>query len=344
MRNTAEEVVHSQSSEFERPSSKRFSTNCFLNNVSLVLEDIIRIATRKSPLAVWQAEFVAALIREAYPGIRTKLVRMTTRGDKILDSPLAKVGGKGLFVKELEQGMLNGHADIAVHSMKDVPVDYPPGLHLGAVLRRDDPRDALIACKGLRYAEIPKQARIGTSSLRRQCQVKAQFPECEIVSLRGNVNTRLNKLDAGEFDAILLAAAGLNRLGLDHRISELLDPSVCLPAIGQGAIGVECRCDDLRVNRILASLHHRDTSTCVMAERAMNRRLQGGCQVPIAGFAELNGNHLRLRGLVGHPDGSSIISGEVNGMASCAEELGYTMAEDLLSRGGDKILRMFFDL
>ena len=304
--------------------------------------ELIRIATRKSPLALWQAEHVAALLQSAHPGLRIELVKMTTRGDKLLDAPLAKVGGKGLFVKELEQGMLEGDADIAVHSMKDVPVEFPDGLHLAAILPREDPRDALVSSAYPNFEALPAHAKIGTSSLRRQCQIKAYLPDCEILHLRGNVNTRLAKLDAGEFDAIILAAAGLNRLGMEHRITQLLPPELSLPAIGQGAIGIESRSGDDQISRLLEPLHDLDTATRVLAERAMNQRLNGGCQVPIAGYAELHGDHLRLRGLVGSPDGAHIVHGEISGPRSEAQALGVALAEDLLARGADKILEAFY--
>ncbi|MBS1212974.1 MAG: hemC, partial [Proteobacteria bacterium] len=307
-----------------------------------VAQEVIRIATRRSPLALWQAEHVARLLQDAYPGIRTELVKMTTRGDKLLDAPLAKVGGKGLFVKELEQGMLEGEADIAVHSMKDVPVEFPEGLHLAAILEREDPRDALVSSSYPSFAALPADGRIGTSSLRRQCQIKALLPGCEILNLRGNVNTRLAKLDAGEYDAIVLAAAGLKRLGMADRITEILPPETSLPAIGQGAIGIECRSGDARVNELLTALHHPETALRVQAERAMNERLQGGCQVPIAGYAELQGESLRLRGLVGSPDGSSLIRGEVSGPGTDAHALGVALAEDLLARGADRILKALY--
>ncbi|WP_054774894.1 hydroxymethylbilane synthase, partial [Methylogaea oryzae] len=252
--------------------------------------EIVRIATRKSPLALWQARHVAERLEQAFPGLRTELVTMTTRGDKLLDSPLSKVGGKGLFVKELEQGLLDGEADIAVHSMKDVPVEFPEGLHLSAILERENPLDAFVSNRYASWRDLPQGARIGTSSLRRQSQISAQRPDCQILMLRGNVNTRLAKLDAGEFDAILLAVAGLKRLGFDERIAEALPAEVSLPAMGQGAIGIECRADDAEINRLLAELHHADTAVCVSAERALNARLQGGCQVPIAGYAELDGD------------------------------------------------------
>ena len=303
---------------------------------------IVRIATRKSALALWQAEHVAECLRQAHPGIKTELVKMVTRGDKILDVPLAKVGGKGLFVKELEQGMLEGKADIAVHSMKDVPVELPPGLHLGAILAREDPCDAFVSNKYSSLKELLANARIGTSSLRRQCQIKEKFPQCEILSLRGNVNTRLAKLDAGEYDAIILASAGLKRLGLETRITERLDTFVSLPAIGQGAIGIECRSNDPEINALVKALHNQKTSICVSAERAMNARLQGGCQVPIGGFAELRGEELHIRGLVGSPDGQKLIRAERTGNADQAEELGRQVAEQLLANGADKILQELY--
>ncbi|WP_045224504.1 hydroxymethylbilane synthase [Methyloterricola oryzae] len=314
----------------------------FISLVVTVVQEVIRIATRRSPLALWQAEHVASLLREAHPGLKTELVEMTTRGDRILDAPLAKVGGKGLFVKELEQGMLAGTADIAVHSMKDVPVEFPEGLHLAAILEREDPRDALVSTKYASFEKLPPTARIGTSSLRRQCQIKTLLPDCEIRHLRGNVNTRLAKLDAGEYDAIVLASAGLKRLGMAERISEFLPAEISLPAIGQGAIGIEARSEDGRINDLVKPLHHSETAWRVLAERSMNERLQGGCQVPIAGYAELDGEQLRLRGLVGAPDGSCLVRGEVTGPVIQAQALGIALAEDLLSRGADAILKELY--
>ncbi|MGR8934822.1 MAG: hydroxymethylbilane synthase [Gammaproteobacteria bacterium] len=303
---------------------------------------IIRIATRKSPLAMWQAEHVAQQLQLLHSGLKTELVGMTTRGDKILDAPLAKVGGKGLFVKELEQGMLDGDADIAVHSMKDVPVQFPDGLHLAAILPREDPCDALVSNRYRSLAELPRNARIGTSSLRRQCQIKERFPACEVTALRGNVNTRLAKLDTGEFDAVILAVAGLKRLGFADRISQRLGISDSLPAIGQGAIGIECRSDDTLTNALLKELHDPQTSLCVRAERAMNARLQGGCQVPIAGFAELCGDRLQLRGLVGRPDGSILLRAERSGSVEQPEALGIAVAEALLEAGAEAILEELY--
>lgn len=267
---------------------------------------------------------------------------MTTLGDKILDTALAKVGGKGLFVKELEQGMLDGRADLAVHSMKDVPVELPPGFHIGAILAREDPRDVLVSVKFSSLNQLPQAACIGTSSLRRQCQLKQRFPHWQILPLRGNVGTRLEKLESGQFDAIVLAAAGLKRLGLEARITHWLDPDLCLPAIGQGAIGIECRREDVSINRLIAPLHDPDTAACVLAERALNARLGGGCQVPIAGLAQLRGGRLYLRGRVGMPDGSELIAAEIEGEAAEAQALGYALAETLLARGADRILQAVY--
>jgi hydroxymethylbilane synthase len=305
-------------------------------------EKIIRIATRQSPLALWQAQHVAQCLEAQFPELKTELVKMVTLGDKILDAPLAKVGGKGLFVKELEQGMLAGIADIAVHSMKDVPVEFPEGLHLAAILPREDPTDAFVANAYQTLDELPTAARIGTSSLRRECQIRAKFPNARILSLRGNVNTRLAKLDAGDYDAIILASAGLKRLGMAARITESLDTTVSLPAVGQGAIGIECRTDDTEINAMLAVLHDVGTGLCVTAERAMNARLQGGCQVPIAGYAIQQNGQLIMRGLVGQPDGSVLYRSERTAGLEQAEMLGRLIAEDLLSQGADNVLQALF--
>jgi len=305
-------------------------------------EKTLRIATRKSPLALWQAEYVRDRLLAAHPGLQVELVRMTTQGDKILDSPLAKIGGKGLFVKELEEGLLSGRADLAVHSMKDVPVELPSGLHLAVICEREDPRDAFVSRHYKTLDELPQGARVGTSSLRRQCQLKARRPDLQILNLRGNVNTRLAKLDGGEFDAIILAAAGLLRLGFSERITAYLEPEVSLPAIGQGAVGIECRNDDPEVNALLSVLDHRETHIRVSAERAMNHRLEGGCQVPIAGHATLDDDTLWLRGLVGDPKDGLVIRGEVSGPATEAQRLGVTLADDLLSRGAAAILKAVY--
>lgn len=299
----------------------------------------VRIATRKSPLALWQAEFVAAELRRVHPGLTVELVTMTTQGDKVLDSPLAKIGGKGLFVKELETSLLNGETDIAVHSMKDVPVELPEGLHLPVICVREDPRDAFVSGKYAHIDELPQGARVGTSSLRRQCQLRQRRPDLVIQDLRGNVGSRLDKLDRGDFDAIILAAAGLLRLNLGQRITQTLGTDIMLPAVGQGAVGIECRSNDPETLALLLPLNHGETQIRVTAERAMNHRLEGGCQVPIAGHAELSGNRLRLRGLVGRPDGSLLVRGEVSGPADQANQLGISLADDLLSRGAREILR-----
>ena len=303
------------------------------------MSDILRIATRKSPLALWQAEEVSRLLKKFHPDLEIELVTMTTQGDKILDTPLAKIGGKGLFVKELEVGMLEGDADIAVHSMKDVPMAFPEGLHLAVVLEREDPSDAFVSNTYKSFDELPLNAKVGTCSLRRQTQLKEARPDIEILDLRGNVNTRLAKLDNGDYDAIILASAGLKRLGFDERITQSISTDQSLPAIGQGAIGIECRSDDEHINALLEPLNHADTALRVKAERAQNTRLNGGCQIPIGGYAELIGdNRIRLRGLIGFPDGSKIFRSEKEGSYAEAESLGIAVAEDLLSQGGDKVL------
>jgi len=302
-------------------------------------DNIVKIATRKSPLALWQAEFVKAELLKHHPDLQIELVKMVTQGDKILDTPLAKVGGKGLFVKELEVGMLEGDADIAVHSMKDVPVEFPDGLHLAVICEREDPRDAFVSNTFNSIDELPQGAKVGTSSMRRECQLRANRPDLEILSLRGNVNTRLRKLDDGEYDAIILAAAGLKRLGFEDRIKHAIDPLVSLPAIGQGAVGIECRSDDKHINDLIAPLNHTETAIRVAAERAMNSRLEGGCQVPIGGYAVLEHGVILLRGLVGKPDGTEIIRGDISGKPEDAAELGTVLADDLLSRGAKEILQ-----
>ena len=302
------------------------------------MRSTIRIATRKSPLALWQAHFVQSRLQQLYPQLRVELLPMSTKGDKILDSPLAKVGGKGLFVKELEQAILAGDADIAVHSMKDVPVEFPDGLGLSIICERDDPRDAFVSARFPSLAELPAGSRVGTSSLRRQCQLRASRPDLQILDLRGNVNSRLAKLDGGEYDAILLAAAGLKRLGLQERITTLLPPEQSLPANGQGAVGIECRLDDDELLTLLAPLEHLPTRQRVLAERAMNRALQGGCQVPIGAYAELEGDQLWLRGLVGSPDGRQILHAECRGAASEPEALGQALADQLLAQGAARLL------
>lgn len=299
----------------------------------------LKIATRQSPLALWQAEFVKAELLKYHPALKVALLPMTTRGDKILDSSLSKIGGKGLFVKELEHALLEGVADIAVHSMKDVPMEFPQGLGLAVICEREDPRDAFVSNQYKTFETLPKNARVGTSSLRRQSQIKQVRPDLHILDLRGNVQTRLAKLDAGEFDAIILAAAGLIRLGLQKRISESLPDTISLPAGGQGAVGIETRIDDKNILDLLKPLNHLDTEICVRAERALNRRLQGGCQVPIACFAQLSHATIYLRGLVGAVDGGVILRAEDKGSAKDPEALGIRVAEQLLAQGADKILK-----
>lgn len=298
----------------------------------------LKIATRKSPLAMWQANFVKDRLEALYPELQVELVPMSTQGDKILDTPLAKVGGKGLFVKELETAMLEGRADIAVHSMKDVPVEFPEGLGLHTICEREDPRDAFVSNRFTAIDELPQGAVVGTSSLRRQCQLRAARPDLVIRDLRGNVNTRLAKLDAGEYDAIILAAAGLKRLEMAHRITTFIEPEQSLPANGQGAVGIECRLDDHELHALLAPLEHPETRIRVLTERAMNRALQGGCQVPIGAYALVEGEEVWLRGLVGSPDGSRVIRDEIRGPLADGETLGHTLAQRLLADGADAIL------
>lgn len=300
--------------------------------------NILSIGTRKSALALWQAEYVREQLQRLHPGLVVELVKITTEGDRILDRPLATVGGKGLFIKELEQALFERRVDLAVHSMKDLTVTLPAGLHIAAVCERADPRDAFVSPHHARVNALPPGTRVGTSSLRRQCQLRARHPRLSVVNLRGNVNTRLAKLDAGEYDAVILAAAGLKRLGFEQRIKSYLAPEESLPAVGQGAICIECREDDAETNGLLAGLEHAPTRVCVSAERAFNAHLEGGCQVPIGGYAELENGELRLRGLVGDPDGSRLVQGETRGPASQAERLGEALARDLLARGARAIL------
>ncbi|MDG9927923.1 MULTISPECIES: hydroxymethylbilane synthase [unclassified Pseudomonas] len=297
----------------------------------------IRIATRKSALALWQAEYVKARLEQAHPGLVVSLVPMVSRGDKLLDAPLAKIGGKGLFVKELETALLDNEADIAVHSMKDVPMDFPEGLGLFCICEREDPRDAFVSNTYDSLDALPAGSVVGTSSLRRQAQLLARRPDLKIQFLRGNVNTRLAKLDAGEYDAIILAAAGLIRLGFEERIRASISVDDSLPAGGQGAVGIECRSADSEIHALLAPLHHAETAARVTAERALNKRLNGGCQVPIACYALLEGEQLWLRGLVGQPDGGLLLRAE--GRGADAEALGEQVAEQLLAQGAEAILR-----
>ncbi len=304
--------------------------------------DIVRIATRKSPLALWQAEFVKAQLEHFHPNIQVELVTMVTKGDKILDTPLAKIGGKGLFVKELETAMLEGRADIAVHSMKDVPMDFPEGLDLEVICEREDPRDAFVSNTFKNLEELPKGSIVGTSSLRRQCQIRAARPDLIIRDLRGNVGTRLGKLDNGEYDAIILAAAGLIRLKMDERIASFIEPEQSLPAVGQGAVGIECRIDDARIKALLAPLEHKETRQRVLAERALNKRLEGGCQVPIGSYCVIEGDQFWLRALVGRPDGSVMLTEEARGSLENAETTAIVMADKLLNRGGREILQQVY--
>ena len=298
----------------------------------------LRIATRKSPLALWQAEEVSRRLKNYHPDLEIELVPMTTKGDQILNSPLSKVGGKGLFVKELEVAMLEGRADIAVHSMKDVPMEFPEGLQLSAVLERDDPRDAFISDKYKSLDDLPDGAILGTSSLRRQTVIKNAYPALEIKMLRGNINTRIAKLEAGEYDAIILAASGLKRMGFDERITAIIEPEVMLPAVGQGALGIEGRVDDAEVDALLAPLRDSETTIRLTTERAMNNRLNGGCQIPVAGYSEVNDDQVTLRGLIGFTDGSKIYRSEKSASVADAEALGIAVAEDLMAQGGDKVL------
>ncbi len=299
----------------------------------------LRIATRQSPLALWQAKEVARQLQIIHPGLETKLVKMTTHGDRILDSPLSKIGGKGLFVKELEQGLLNDSADIAVHSIKDVPMELPENLDLPVILPREDPLDAFVSNKYPDPDQLPDGAYIGTSSLRRQAQFLSKYPKIKVGALRGNVGSRLKKLDEGRYDAIILAAAGLKRLGNENRITYRIRSEQILPAVGQGAIGIECRQGDKTIKNLIKPLHDSATATCVYAERAFNRRLNGGCQVPIAAFALLEDNsQLWLRGKICALDGKRIIEGELRGSITEAESLGRQLAETFLARGADKIL------
>jgi hydroxymethylbilane synthase len=321
------------------------------------------IGTRGSKLALWQAEWVKSALLKLNPGLTIELNKIKTTGDKILDVPLAKVGGKGLFVKEIEEALLNGEADLAVHSMKDVPTDFPNGLHLSVICKREDPRDAFIApmqngkFKIQNFKSLPNGATVGTSSLRRACQLLNIRPDLKIEQLRGNLDTRLRKLNEGQFDAIILAAAGVKRLGWAERITETIEPEVSLPAIGQGAIGIECRVDDDFINNLIAPLNHTETSICVRGERACLKKLEGGCQVPIAAHARLishkpsavssqedaerrtlNAERLVMDGLVGSVSGDKIIKSHIEGNPKDAESLGIKLAEDLLSKGAKAIL------
>ena len=299
--------------------------------------DKVTIATRGSKLALWQANHIREAIEKEH-GATVEILNVKTTGDKILDAPLSKVGGKGLFVKEIEEAILEGRADLAVHSLKDVPTKLPDGLGLTAYTQREDARDALISGDGKGLADLPEGARIGSSSLRRQCQLLKVRPDLLITSLRGNLDTRLRKVEEGRYDAIILAAAGMKRLGWEDRISEFIPADILLPAIGQGALGIECRADDKQVIDLISFLDHHDTSVAVRAERAFLARLEGGCQVPIAAYGEVDGNMLRLRGLVGSLDGKTLIMDEVSGHIEEAASIGTELAELLLDRGAGEIL------
>jgi hydroxymethylbilane synthase len=298
----------------------------------------LRIATRKSPLALWQSEFVCAQLRAHWPNLHTQLVPLSTRGDQILDRSLATIGGKGLFLKELEEAMARGEADLAVHSLKDVPMQLEPGFAIGAVLARATPFDALVSNSVTRLGDLPEGARVGTSSLRRHALLRALRPDLRIADLRGNVNTRLAKLDAGEFDAILLAAAGLERLGFADRIAEVLLPPLFLPAAAQGAIAIEYRADQAGIARWLAPLHHPGTAIAVSAERALTRALEGSCQVPIAAYADAHGEKLRLRAMVGRAADGLCLRAQIEGAPEHAEPLGVELAQRLLALGAAELL------
>ena len=298
----------------------------------------IRIATRKSELALWQANHVAGLLRERYTGLRVELLPMVTKGDIILDRPLAQIGGKGLFLKELERALLNGDADIAVHSMKDVPVEEVPGLTVDVMLERANPFDALLSREGLALAELPPGARVGTSSLRRQCQLRAIRPDLAVRDLRGNVNTRVRKLQEGEYDAIILACAGLERLGMDHLVTETLEPPRWLPAATQGTIGIQCREGDDEVIGLIEPLKNADAVLRTRAERAVATALQGSCQVPLAVFADFDGEQFRIRGMVGMPDGSKLVRAGVTGSPTDVDRLSAAVSDELISQGADKII------
>ncbi len=296
------------------------------------------IATRESQLALWQAEHVKARLMALHPGLEVELLGMTTQGDQILDSPLSRIGGKGLFVKELETAMAEGRADLAVHSIKDVPMDLPEGFELAAISQREDPRDAFISRKYGSLADLPSGARVGTSSLRRQVQLRAVYPTLDVDTLRGNVNTRLRKLEEGQYDAILLAAAGLKRLGLDSHIRAILEPEESLPAVGQGALGIEIRTGRPDLAALLAPLNDPETAACVRAERAMSRMLQGGCQAPIGGYAEMLGGRIHLRAFVADLEGIRFYKSTVEGDPADPEAVGHAAAAELIAQGADRLL------
>ena len=302
----------------------------------------LKIATRQSPLALWQAEHIRSRLESLHQDLHVELVTFVTQGDKILDTPLAKIGGKGLFVKELEAALLDGRADLAVHSMKDVPMHLPEGLELAVICEREDPFDAFVSNHYQHFDELPQGAKLGTSSLRRKCQILKMRPDLDVIDLRGNVGTRLSKLDDGQYDAIILASAGLKRLGLASRILHTLAPELSLPAVGQGALGLECRAQDQDVLNLILPLMHDETNVCVRAERAFNAYLEGGCQVPIAGFATLNQGELKIEGRVGSVDGQTLLKAEQVGDPEDAEQLGISLAKSLLEQGAGELLKALY--
>ncbi len=302
----------------------------------------LKIATRQSPLALWQAEHIRARLEVMHADLTVELVTFVTQGDKILDTPLAKIGGKGLFVKELEAALMDGRADLAVHSMKDVPMALPEGLSLAVICEREDPLDAFVSNHYASFADLPQGAKVGTSSLRRKCQILKARPDIEIIDLRGNVGTRLSKLDDGQYDAIILASAGLKRLGLAERIRHTIQPDVSLPAVGQGALGLECRSQDQAVLDLILPLMHAETNVCVRAERAFNAYLEGGCQVPIAGYATLQNGQLQIEGRVGSVDGQTILKAVQFGAPEQAEMLGEELAKALLAQGAGELLKALY--
>ncbi|MDM1722406.1 hydroxymethylbilane synthase [Acinetobacter towneri] len=302
----------------------------------------LKIATRQSPLALWQAEHIRARLEAMHADLTVELVTFVTQGDKILDTPLAKIGGKGLFVKELEAALMDGRADLAVHSMKDVPMALPEGLSLAVICEREDPLDAFVSNHYASFADLPQGAKVGTSSLRRKCQILKARPDLEIIDLRGNVGTRLSKLDDGQYDAIILASAGLKRLGLAERIRHTIQPDVSLPAVGQGALGLECRSQDQAVLDLILPLMHAETNVCVRAERAFNAYLEGGCQVPIAGYATLQNGQLQIEGRVGSVDGQTILKAVQFGAPEQAKMLGEELAKALLAQGAGELLKALY--
>ena len=305
---------------------------------------VARIGTRTSQLALWQANYVRDALLSGRPGLQVELVEIISEGDKTLDIPLSRAGGKGLFLKELEIALLEREIDLAVHSMKDVTVGLPEGLHIPVYCAGEDPRDALVSNKFGCLDELPEGAVVGTCSLRRQCQIKARYPWLQLKNLRGNVNSRLQKLDSGLYDAIVLAVAGLKRLGMQQRIAQIIPASICLPAVGQGVVGIECRVDDVDIHRLILPLNDARSATRTLAERAANEKIGGGCHVPVAFHCEQAGQWLTLRGLVGEPDGSGVLRCRRRGPVSDAVQLGIEVAQDLIAQGaGDILGRVYGD-